>query len=195
MPATPTFGLAVAFAAGTFAVTACNGTVGTTAPTPTTTTPSAPPSAAPTSAAAGESSVPAFRTPLPTDDAVATRDELLALAHRADIHDGFPDTAMVTSWLTAYPNLRLTLFADQVAEADTISVSPAFLITEVDAAYDQAWAFAVADRAGRCAAAVAVIPGTDTAVADDAVPTIEFTTLDLVDECSADGAIAQLAAA
>ncbi len=220
MPLTSTSRLATAFAAGTLLVAGCAGSgSGTTSPSagrpgptdPPAVAPADPPRPSPSPAAPADVPVvpptdvpvrgsddgdgPFVTNPLPADDAVVVRDQLLALAGAADFGAGHPDTAMIQSWLTAYPDLQLTIFDDQPAGPSTVSSSSTFLLTEVTSAYDQAFGFAVADRSGRCAGGVIVIPGTDDAAATTGSAPSIFTPVDDLAVCTAEQAIAELVAA
>ena len=113
---------------------------------------------------------------LPVTDAVAFRDRLLELAKGAKF-DAQASTsyknvdAIKQAWQTAYPGLKFTLFKDQAAAPDTVSVGDAFLIARKN--YDQLLAFAVADTKGGCAAGVAAIPAkNEYKVSEEKVPTV-----------------------
>lgn len=133
-------------------------------------------------------------TPLPATDAAAVRDELLALAENAPFGTGWgPDTTIVTAWLEVFPGMGRSLFDDQPATDTSISSSSAFLMEDVTAPGDQAFAWAVLDSSGRCAGAVAVIPGNaDGSVSDSGLPTV-FAPVDDLASCTARAAIEALA--
>ena len=113
---------------------------------------------------------------LPVTDAVAFRDRLLELARNAKF-DAQASTsyknveAIRQAWQNAYPGLKFTLFKDQAAAPDTVSVGDAFLIARAN--YDQLLAFAVAETKGGCAAGVAAIPAkSEYKVSEEKVPTV-----------------------
>src|ERR1043165_8094293 len=98
---------------------------------------------------------------LPVQDATAFRDRLLELAQNAKFDAQASASyknvdAIRRAWQTAYPGLKFTLFKDQAATPDTVSVGDAFLIARKN--YDQLLAFAVTDTKGGCAAGAAIIP-------------------------------------
>lgn len=176
--------LAVAFAAGTFALAGCRAD---DAPSTMSAHDAEPPVEAD----------PATGSPLPTTDAAAVRDELLELAAAAPFGQtgSGPDFTIVTAWLEVHPGLARTLFDDQPADPATISSSSAFLMEDLRAPGDQAFAWAVADLDGECAAAVALIPGNpDGSVSDSGRPTV-FAPVDDPATCSARGALEAFAAA
>ncbi len=189
--------LAVAFAAGTFALAGCRAD---DAPSTMSAHDAEPPVDTPSIGPASPDTVtsdPAAGTPLPTDDAAAVRDELLALAAAAPFGQtgSGPDFTIVTAWLEVHPGLARTLFDDQPADPATISSSSAFLMEDLRAPGDQAFAWAVADLDGECAAAVALIPGNpDGSVSDSGRPTV-FAPVDDPATCSARGALEAFAAA
>jgi hypothetical protein len=119
---------------------------------------------------------------LPVADAVAFRDRLLELAKGAKF-DAQASTsyknvdAIKQAWQTAYPGLKFTLFKDQAAAPDTVSVGDAFLIARKN--YDQLLAFAVTDAKGGCAAGAAIIPAqSEYKVSEEKVPT-QFKTIEM----------------
>ena len=119
---------------------------------------------------------------LPVADAAAFRDRLLELAKNAKFDAGASTSyknieAIRRAWQSAYPGLKFTLFKDQAAAPDTISVGDAFLIARAN--YDQLLAFAVTDTKGTCAAGVAVIPAkSEYKVSEEKVPTV-FKTIEM----------------
>jgi hypothetical protein len=130
---------------------------------------------------------------LPVTDAVVFRDRLLELARNAKF-DAQASTsyknveAIRQAWQNAYPGLKFTLFKDQAAAPDTVSVGDAFLIARKN--YDQLLAFAVTDTNGGCAAGVAVIPAKDEyKVSEEKVPTV-FKAIEMPSgkSCSGDAA-------
>ncbi len=154
--------------------------------TPTASTPAATQPASSSSGNAG----------LPVADAVAFRDHLLELARNAK----FDAQATVSyksaeairqAWQNAYPGLKYTLFYDQAATPDTVSVGDSFLIARTGGSYDQLLSFAVADTKGGCAAGVSVIPGRNDEhkVSEEKVPTV-FKAIELPSgaKCSGDAA-------
>ncbi len=189
--------LAVAFAAGTFSIVA--GALGTAcsddrSPSSATDAGVAPTSDVTPAGTAGEvAGDPAVgpASPLPTDDAAAVRDELLTLAAGASFGTGrAADMTIIEAWLAEYPAIERTLFDDQPSTATTLSSSSAFLIEDVTAPGDQAFAWAVLGTDGTCAGAVAVIAGTaDGSVSDADVPTV-FAPVDDLEPCTARAAIA-----
>lgn len=119
---------------------------------------------------------------LPVADAVAFRDRLLELAKGAKFDAGASTSyknvdAIRHAWQTAYPGLKFTLFYDQAATPDTVSVGDAFLIARAN--YDQLLAFAVTDTKGGCAAGAAIIPAqSEYKVSEEKVPT-QFKTIEM----------------
>lgn len=196
--------LAAAFAAGTFAITAgtaCGGDDTAPIATEATATPdteatpdsTATPDTGPGEIADDPEVGPA--SPLPTADADAVRDELIELAEDAPFGTGSgPDFTIIESWLAEYPALERSLFDDQPATATSISASSAFLMEDVTAPGEQAFAWAVLGADGTCAGAVAVIPGNpDGSVSDSGLPTV-FAPVDDLASCTARAAIEALAA-
>ncbi|HYJ46440.1 MAG TPA: hypothetical protein VEV81_07485 [Pyrinomonadaceae bacterium] len=119
---------------------------------------------------------------LPVADATAFRDRLLELAKNAKF-DAQASTsyknvdAIKQAWQSAYPGLKYTLFKDQAAAPDTVSVGDAFLIARAN--YDQLLAFAVTDTKGNCAAGAAIIPAqSEYKVSEEKVPTV-FKTIEM----------------
>jgi len=119
---------------------------------------------------------------LPVADAAAFRDRLLELAKNAKFDAGASTSyknvdAIRHAWQAAYPGLKFTLFKDQAATPDTISVGDAFLIARKN--YDQLLAFAVTDTKGGCAAGAAIIPAqSEYKVSEEKVPTV-FKTIEM----------------
>lgn len=203
---------AVAFAAGTFALAGCGGDDAPTATsshdaeTPGTAAAPATDATDPTiEAVATNDTIPTDPTggpgpagsPLPTDDPAALRDELLELAVEAPFGQtgSGPDFTIIEAWLAVHADLARTLFDDQLADATTISSSSAFLMEDLRAPGEQAFAWAVLGTDGDCAGAVAVIPGNpDGSVSDSGLPTI-FAPVDDLATCSARGALEAYAAA
>lgn len=183
--------LAVAFgAASLVGLSACGSDTASDETAPVTVGPA---SSAPSASSAPIVSVPGLSTPLPALSAVGLRDELLDLAESADFAGGYPDTAILTSWLDTYPDLALTVFPDIAADASIVSASSAFLISSEAGVGDQLWGFAVADRAGECAGAVAVIDGNPDGSVRDADQPSSWFALDGLETCSATGALAEYA--
>jgi hypothetical protein len=126
-------------------------------------------------------------SPLPTASAAATRNDLLGLAATADFTSAYPDTAIVQNWLSVYPGIERTLLDDQPADASTVSTSTAFLAAPLTSDLDQAWGFAVLDQSGICAGGVVVI-------LDGAAFPSQFVPVDALTECTAEAAVASVAA-
>lgn len=131
---------------------------------------------------------------LPVTDAAAFRDRLLELARSAKFDaqasTSYKNVAAIRqAWTAAYPGLKFTLFNDQPATPDTVSVGDAFLISRAN--YDQLLSFAVTDTKGRCAAGAAIIPGRNDEhkVSEEKVPTV-FKAIDMPEgkKCSGDAA-------
>jgi hypothetical protein len=146
------------------------------------------------SAMTSESASSGSSANLPVTDAVAFRDRLLELAKGAKF-DAQASTsyknvdAIRQAWQTAYPGLKFTLFKDQAATPDTVSVGDAFLIARKN--YDQLLAFAVTDTKGGCAAGAALIPAqSEYKVSEEKVPTV-FKTIEMPGGKTCSGDVAE----
>jgi hypothetical protein len=165
-----------------------NGTAGTT--TPPTSAPATSSGSTSAPGTTGSTTAPAGGAIPPVTDASAVRDQLLQIAKGYHYTKVTKDTGLVSAWQQAFPNMKVTLFYDQPATADTFSLAQSYTFpsgASDDHAYDSILGFAVMDQKGACAGGVVVIPEKGPGEASDALPSV-FAPVDMsnASKCSAE---------